>query len=200
MQRCLHLPLSDTRADAIPVHIPAAVMRLPHTYFSPTVAVSSLGPPTPLSTDEDLADSQFPVVALGGTFDHLHAGHKILLSMAIWITREKLIVGLTDDALLVRKRYAEVLESLFVRETRLRAFLMLVNPALTYDIVPINDVYGPTGWDENIQALVVSKETESGAQASTCLLSFYRHSPFQLCMHSFAYHFHPFLFFCTHQT
>ena len=78
-------------------------MRLPHTYFSPTVAVSSLGPPTPLSTDEDLADSQFPVVALGGTFDHLHAGHKILLSMAIWITREKLIVGLTDDALLVRR-------------------------------------------------------------------------------------------------
>ncbi|KAI5826059.1 regulator of mushroom formation [Schizophyllum commune Tattone D] len=151
--------------DAIPVHIPAAVMRLPHTYLSPTVAVSSLGPSTPLSTDEDLTDSQFPVVALGGTFDHLHAGHKILLSMAIWIAREKLIVGLTDDALLVRKRYAEVLESLFVRETRLRAFLMLVNPALTYDIVPINDVYGPTGWDENIQALVVSQETESGAQA-----------------------------------
>ncbi|KAL1721077.1 hypothetical protein EV715DRAFT_249420 [Schizophyllum commune] len=151
--------------DAIPVHIPAAVMRLPHTYLSPFVAVSSLGPPTPLSTDEDLTDSQFPVVALGGTFDHLHAGHKILLSMAVWIAREKLIVGLTDDALLERKRYAEVLESFFVRETRLRAFLMLVNPALTYDIVPINDVYGPTGWDENIQALVVSKETESGAQA-----------------------------------
>lgn len=170
-------------------------MRLPHTYLSPTIAISSLGPPNPLSTDEDLTDSQFPVVALGGTFDHLHAGHKILLSMAIWITREKLIVGLTDDALLVRKRYAEVLESLFVRETRLRAFLMLVNPALTYDIVPINDVYGPTGWDENIQALVVSKETESGAQASTCLLAFYRHSPFQLCMHSSPFLLLSFLFF-----
>lgn len=37
----------------------------------------------------------YPVTALGGTFDHLHAGHKILLSMAAWITGEKLIVGMT---------------------------------------------------------------------------------------------------------
>ena len=37
----------------------------------------------------------FPVVALGGTFDHLHAGHKILLSMGAWLAREKLIVGIT---------------------------------------------------------------------------------------------------------
>ena len=37
----------------------------------------------------------YPVVAVGGTFDHLHAGHKILLSMAAWITEKKLIIGVT---------------------------------------------------------------------------------------------------------
>ena len=37
----------------------------------------------------------YPVGALGGTFDHLHAGHKILLSMGAWIAKEKLIVGIT---------------------------------------------------------------------------------------------------------
>jgi pantetheine-phosphate adenylyltransferase len=37
----------------------------------------------------------YPVVIIGGTFDHLHAGHKILLSMAAWIADEKLIVGVT---------------------------------------------------------------------------------------------------------
>lgn len=41
----------------------------------------------------------FRVAALGGTFDHLHAGHKILLSMGAWVAREKLIVGITGARL-----------------------------------------------------------------------------------------------------
>lgn len=41
------------------------------------------------------APSQYPVVVVGGTFDHLHAGHKILLSMAAWIASKKIIVGVT---------------------------------------------------------------------------------------------------------
>ena len=40
-------------------------------------------------------------------------------------------------------------------------------PGLVYDIVPIDDVYGPTAVDPNIQALVVSRETLAGASAST---------------------------------
>jgi len=43
--------------------------------------------------------------------------------------------------------------------------LELFKPGLEYDIVPIKDVYGPTAWDPNIQALVVSKETLKGADA-----------------------------------
>jgi len=39
--------------------------------------------------------SLYRVVAVGGTFDHLHAGHKILLSMTAWIAKEKIIVGVT---------------------------------------------------------------------------------------------------------
>ena len=38
---------------------------------------------------------RYQVAAMGGTFDHLHAGHKILLSMAAWVAEEKLIVGVT---------------------------------------------------------------------------------------------------------
>jgi pantetheine-phosphate adenylyltransferase len=146
------------------------------------------GAPTSLAAtapSEPSTPSCFPVVALGGTFDHLHAGHKILLSMAAWIASEKLIVGVTgtphpfsssvqaptptDDALLTRKANAHVLESLAQRTAAVRAFLHSFRPALAADIVPISDVYGPTGWDPNIQALVVSKETASGAASSAYL-------------------------------
>ncbi|KAJ7709726.1 hypothetical protein B0H17DRAFT_1155607 [Mycena rosella] len=122
-------------------------------------------PADPAAPREPPAPPRFPVVALGGTFDHLHAGHKILLSMAAWIASEKLIVGITDDALLTRKTNAHVLESLAQRTAAVRAFLTAFAPRLAADIVPISDVYGPTGWDANIQALVVSKETASGAAA-----------------------------------
>ncbi|KIP12272.1 hypothetical protein PHLGIDRAFT_62214, partial [Phlebiopsis gigantea 11061_1 CR5-6] len=109
--------------------------------------------------------SLFPVTALGGTFDHLHAGHKILLSMAAWITATKLIVGMTDDSLLQRKANKHVIEPLHARMARTRAFLALFKPSLALDLVPLTDVAGPTGWDPDIQALVVSKETLGGAAA-----------------------------------
>lgn len=73
---------------------------------------------------------------------------------------------LIDDALLQKKAYKEVLESLDVRIARVRGFLQFFKPGLIYDIVPISDVYGPTAVDPNIQALVVSKETLSGASSS----------------------------------
>ncbi|KAG8903999.1 hypothetical protein FRB99_002411 [Tulasnella sp. 403] len=128
-------------------------------------------PPTPPSQPQDQPENEedlpgtYPVVALGGTFDHLHAGHRILLSMSAWITSSRVIVGVTDDVLLAKKSHKEVLEPLPVRIESVTAFLRLFKPGLLYDIVPIQDVYGPTSWDATIQALVVSKETQSGAAA-----------------------------------
>jgi pantetheine-phosphate adenylyltransferase len=40
-------------------------------------------------------------VALGGTFDHLHSGHKILLTMACWLAQRRTIVGITGARRLV---------------------------------------------------------------------------------------------------
>jgi pantetheine-phosphate adenylyltransferase len=126
-------------------------------------------------------DPSFPVVVLGGTFDHLHAGHKILLSMSAWIATRKIIVGVTgeqalqipevtlnmsvDDVLLVNKSNKKVLQNIDERISLVRSFLDLFKPGLELFIVPIYDVYGPTAVDPDIQALVVSKETLSGGAA-----------------------------------
>lgn len=75
-----------------------------------------------------------------------------------------------DDTLLVKKIRKEHLESLSARLHSVRNFLRLFKPGLVYDLVAISDQYGPTAWDSNIQALVVSKETLPGAASGTFVL------------------------------
>ncbi len=68
----------------------------------------------------------YAVVALGGTFDHLHVGHKILLTMASIIADRKIIVGVTDDAMLTKKSNAALLEPIDERIACVNAFISLV--------------------------------------------------------------------------
>jgi len=115
----------------------------------------------------EVASLGYPAVALGGTFDYLHPGHKILLTMVAWITSEgpggKLICGVTDDALLTKKANRNLIQSLDIRTARIREFLSLVAPGLgELDLPPLQDIYGPTASDADIEALVVSRETREG--------------------------------------
>jgi phosphopantetheine adenylyltransferase len=72
----------------------------------------------------------------------------------------------TDDKLLTKKSNREFLESIQTRMEKVRDFLKLFKPEIEYDVTPIQDVYGPTGWDPDVQALVVSIETLSGSASS----------------------------------
>ncbi|CAR27806.1 hypothetical protein ZYGR_0N02920 [Zygosaccharomyces rouxii] len=107
---------------------------------------------------------KYKVSALGGTFDHIHDGHKILLTMAAFITSSRLIVGVTDQDLLVNKKYREFLETVDERCDNVKKFLALLKPTLKVEIVLIKDVCGPTGTVPEIEALVVSRETVQGGQ------------------------------------
>ncbi|KAH7402470.1 pantetheine-phosphate adenylyltransferase family protein-like protein [Pyrenochaeta sp. MPI-SDFR-AT-0127] len=145
-------------------------------------------------------------VAVGGTFDHLHIGHKLLLTMfafmlgrrqvsAAALTLSTLTVGITGDALLQNKKYAEYLESWKHRQESVHEFLSSLvyfgasnderiqiqevnDPGpnghavhvsypsgLTIRYVEIWDPFGPTITDKDISALVLSLETRSGGAA-----------------------------------
>lgn len=107
---------------------------------------------------------QFVVSAVGGTFDHLHDGHKILLLMAAFVTRKHLIVGVTGPGMLKNKKFAEAMEPIEARVKAVSRYLQETLPgSVTYSVYQIDDVCGPTGYVRDIDALVISEETKSGA-------------------------------------
>ncbi|CAD1812468.1 Cytidylyltransferase family protein [Candida parapsilosis] len=108
---------------------------------------------------------QFHTTAVGGTFDHLHDGHKILLSMAYFLTSKRLIIGITGSELLKNKKFSEVLEPFHQRQNSVVQFLdLIMDEIVHYEIYQINDICGPTGYIEAIDGLVISHETLSGGE------------------------------------
>ncbi|GAA93709.1 uncharacterized protein L969DRAFT_96777 [Mixia osmundae IAM 14324] len=103
--------------------------------------------------------------ACGGTFDHLHSGHKILLTMVAFISGKRAIVGVTGDKLLSKKENAELLEPIETRTRKVEAFMASISPRLVIETPVLDDVFGPTATDPDIQGLVVSRETVSGGKA-----------------------------------
>lgn len=89
----------------------------------------------------------------------------MLLTVAGYLTKEKLIVGITGSELLVNKKYAGVMESYMIRRSAVEEFLSFVFPPLVVEAHMIHDVAGPTGTLEHIDALVISKETRAGGAA-----------------------------------
>ncbi|XP_063236707.1 bifunctional coenzyme A synthase isoform X2 [Bacillus rossius redtenbacheri] len=101
-------------------------------------------------------------VVLGGTFDGLHNGHKILLSEAVLRCNKRITVGVTDMAMIKSKVLWELIEPCSQRISSVEDFLQDVDPSLHYSVVPIDDPFGPTKEDPSFEMIVVSAETQRG--------------------------------------
>lgn len=119
--------------------------------------------PNVLDLDSSTDIRIYDKVAIGGTFDHIHNGHFKLLTLAAHLTRNTLIVGLVPDTMLTKKAYASHLQPYHTRRQHIYAFLMQLRNSLQVNIVQLEDAYGPTTTDPEIQAIIVSSETISNA-------------------------------------
>ncbi len=94
-------------------------------------------------------------VAVGGTFDPLHDGHKALLTKACELSRGgELLVGLTSSEMVSSK--AHDVADYRLRYERVMRFIRL--QGITPVIVRLDDPYGPTIHDD-FDYIVVSPET-----------------------------------------
>jgi len=106
---------------------------------------------------------RFKKVAVGGTFDELHMGHKSLLIRAFEIGK-KVVIGLSSDNFVTKMGKPHVTASYAERYAELEAFLKKSGLSARAEIVPLGDPYGLTISGKGLEALVVSKETESAAR------------------------------------
>eukprot|EP01147_Barroeca_monosierra_P009586 gene9586-1811_t len=113
---------------------------------------------------------------MGGSFDHLHSGHKILLTAASLCTTDTVHVGITGYNLLKNKSYAEKLETFELRSKHVYNTLRELKNELNLDVWPmlftmlivnvfeLQDVIGPAGTAPEFECLVTSEETKGAIE------------------------------------
>ncbi|MFA5364212.1 MAG: phosphopantetheine adenylyltransferase [Candidatus Bathyarchaeia archaeon] len=106
---------------------------------------------------------QFENVAVGGTFDLFHTGHKTLLLKAFEIGNHVLI-GVTSDEYVKKSHKSHEIAPYSERLTMLNKFLELNGFLERSEVVPLDDSYGITLSNRSIDAIVVSMETEPMAE------------------------------------
>ncbi|ORC88265.1 uncharacterized protein TM35_000171370 [Trypanosoma theileri] len=183
----IHLQIDDGRRDTLLQHVKilydAALQHHPETF----VSVVPLTPPTSTLTTSEVTEKQkdtsnsstaslplftsafmtanrgfepmYAHVALGGTFDRLHAGHKLLLTTALFYTNKTLRVGVTLEEMLSKKSHASYIEPFETRRAAVSNFLRNLRHDIELDVVGITEASGGTDRDPSVEALVVSPET-----------------------------------------
>ena len=96
-------------------------------------------------------------VCVGGTFDILHKGHKILLDKAFQVAGKKgfVYIGMASDNL---SRKKQDINKYNIREKKLKKYIFEKEFSNSFSIIKINTKYG-LAIEEKYDAIIVSPET-----------------------------------------
>lgn len=98
------------------------------------------------------------LVAVGGTFDEFHKGHRALLQTAFHVG-EKVLIGLCTDDFVEKMKKPHEIAPFAVRLEELKSHLRKRGWLERAEIVPLYDHYGPALTNKHLDAIVVSQET-----------------------------------------
>jgi pantetheine-phosphate adenylyltransferase len=102
---------------------------------------------------------EYETVAVGGTFDELHKGHRALLTKAFEVGQH-VQIGLCSDNFAKKLSKPHITASYEQRFQELENFLQQNGFHERAEISPLDDPYGVTLSNKSTEALIVSKETE----------------------------------------
>ncbi|ULU09366.1 hypothetical protein L3Y34_014048 [Caenorhabditis briggsae] len=111
------------------------------------------------------SEKKYKKVVLGGTFDRLHNGHKVLLNKAAELASDDIVVGVTDKEMIAKKSLFEMIEPVEIRMKNVVDFVEDISGEANCLTEPIIDPFGPSTRIKDLEAIVVSRETLKGADA-----------------------------------
>lgn len=104
---------------------------------------------------------KYTIVAVGGTFDRFHKGHKMLLSSAFSVG-QRVFVGITSDEMVRNKELAAVITPFATRQKEVASFLAKQGWGARAKLVKLTDPYGPLKTDGRIEAVIVGPKFSPG--------------------------------------
>ncbi|MDA1316575.1 MAG: pantetheine-phosphate adenylyltransferase [bacterium] len=100
---------------------------------------------------------------LGGTFDHLHAGHERILH-AVFDAASHVTIGVTSDTFVKEKELSNIIQPHDVRMKALENYILSNNwdDRVFYEI--LDDIYGTAGSRGDIDSIMITSDSEPNAQ------------------------------------
>ncbi len=95
----------------------------------------------------------------GGTFDHLHDGHKELMARA-FEAGDFVLVGITADEVVQGKAHAELIQTVEERQAALEAHLAETYGRDRFEVVVQGSVYTEASLDPDLEANVLCYKTK----------------------------------------
>jgi len=103
-----------------------------------------------------MSNKRYSKVAVGGTFDKFHDGHKKLLSTAFELGNQ-IEIGVTSDA------FGGLKGDIDSCEERMNNLKLFFKDKSNFRVVSLDDSFGTTIYEADFDAIVVSEETEPTA-------------------------------------
>ncbi|KAL7067083.1 hypothetical protein ACR3K2_23990 [Cryptosporidium serpentis] len=147
--------IKDIESDGFPVFIISQrTISFPSWGYSKDFSV--------ILNDSEFMQRSVKRTLFAGTFDRLHPGHKVNITVATWFAEEMVIIGITDQSLLANKSDKDLLQDFALRAANVLSFIYSLSPDISVTILRICSVVGGADIFE-FDALIATPESYNNA-------------------------------------